>query len=295
MNIVLTGSLGHIGKPLTETLVKQGHQVTVISSQAKRSAEIEELGAVAATGALEDAGFLAETFAGTDLVYLMVPPDYSQTDQQAYYRRVAAAYAAAIQKTGVKRAVYLSSYGAELDEGTGFILGANHAEKILDALEDVAITFMRPGYFYYNLFGFIPLIKKAGVIASNYGGNDRINLVAPVDIATAIADEIALPAPHRKVRYVVSDERTAGEIAAVLGAALGKPDLKWHTISDAEMAKNLEQNGMPAHAISNMVDLGASIHTGVMLVEYDKHKPSTENTVKLEDFAPAFVAAYAHD
>jgi NAD(P)H dehydrogenase (quinone) len=32
MKITVTGSLGNISKPLTEILVKAGHQVTVISS-----------------------------------------------------------------------------------------------------------------------------------------------------------------------------------------------------------------------------------------------------------------------
>ena len=36
MKIVVTGSLGHISKPLTETLVKNGHEVTVISSNPER-------------------------------------------------------------------------------------------------------------------------------------------------------------------------------------------------------------------------------------------------------------------
>ena len=36
MKIVVTGSLGHIGKPLTEELVQKGHSVTVISSKAEK-------------------------------------------------------------------------------------------------------------------------------------------------------------------------------------------------------------------------------------------------------------------
>jgi len=50
MNIVITGSIGHIGKPLTQKLVQNGHSVTVIASKAERQAEIEALGAKAATG-----------------------------------------------------------------------------------------------------------------------------------------------------------------------------------------------------------------------------------------------------
>ena len=36
MKISLTGSLGHIGKPLTTGLVQNGHAVTVIISNAER-------------------------------------------------------------------------------------------------------------------------------------------------------------------------------------------------------------------------------------------------------------------
>ncbi len=62
MKIVLTGSLGNIGRPLTENLVKDGFDVTVISSNPERQNTIESLGAKAATGSIYDAGFLTETF-----------------------------------------------------------------------------------------------------------------------------------------------------------------------------------------------------------------------------------------
>ena len=71
MNIVLTGSLGNIGKPLTQELLQQGHTVTVISSHAGRKEEIEALGAKAAIGTMLDADFLTATFRGADIVYLM--------------------------------------------------------------------------------------------------------------------------------------------------------------------------------------------------------------------------------
>ena len=45
MNIVLTGSLGNISKPLATELVQKGHSVTVISSKAKKQEDIEALGA----------------------------------------------------------------------------------------------------------------------------------------------------------------------------------------------------------------------------------------------------------
>lgn len=43
MKIIITGSLGNISKPLTQKLVQEGHQVTVISSSDDKKAEIESL------------------------------------------------------------------------------------------------------------------------------------------------------------------------------------------------------------------------------------------------------------
>lgn len=71
MNIVITGSLGNIGKPLTKQLVQKGHSVTVISSKTDRQKGIEELGAKSAIGTMQDVNFLSTTFKGADIVYLM--------------------------------------------------------------------------------------------------------------------------------------------------------------------------------------------------------------------------------
>jgi nucleoside-diphosphate-sugar epimerase len=62
MKITLTGSLGHISKPLAENLVHKGHDITVISSKPERQKEIEALGSKAAIGTMEDADFLSATF-----------------------------------------------------------------------------------------------------------------------------------------------------------------------------------------------------------------------------------------
>jgi len=58
MKIVLTGSLGNIGKPITIELVAKGHSVTVISSNLERKRDIQALGAKAAIGSMFDAEFL---------------------------------------------------------------------------------------------------------------------------------------------------------------------------------------------------------------------------------------------
>jgi uncharacterized protein YbjT (DUF2867 family) len=293
MKIIITGSLGHTGKPLATELIQNGHAVTVISSNAERQKDIEALGAQAAIGLLEDADFLTSTFAGADAVYAIVPPHFGSTDSRAYYNRVGNNYAQAIQKTDVKRVVHLSSWGADLEEGTGLIVGSHDVEGILDALPtDIAVTHLRAGFIYYNLYLFIEPIKHTGIIASNYGGDDVIIMVAPKDIAAAAAQELQTPATGNNVRYVASDERTADEVARVLGVALGKPDLKWELLTDEQMRDNMQQHGASPHMVAGLVELNAAIHSGIMREGYLHNKPARMGEVKLEDFAREFAAAF---
>lgn len=293
MKIVVTGSLGNISQPLTQELVAAGQAVTVISSKADKRAAIEALGATAAIGALENPEFLTATFGGAKAVYCMIPPNFAAPDSRAYYRTIGSSYVQAIKQSGVQRVVHLSSWGADLDEGTGFILGSHDVENMLNQLPGVALTHLRAGYLYYNLNNYIGMIKGQGIVGSNYGGEAGIVMVAPADIAAAAAEELTTPAaPGPHVRYVASDERTPNEIARVLGAAIGKPDLKWVAFGDAQMQAALEQRGMPAPAVASMVDLGRSIQSGALRQDYDQHHPHALGKIKLEGFAKEFAAAY---
>ncbi len=291
MKIVLTGSLGHIGKPLAVTLA-QRHAVTVISSSLERQGEIEALGASAAIGSLEDKDFLAVTFCNADAVYCMIPPNYSEPDLRAYYRRLGENYVQALERSGVACVVHLSSFGAELSEGTGNILGSHDVEGRLNDLPDIALTHIRPTSFYYNLYGFTDMIKVQGVIAANYGGNDSVLMVSPKDIAAAVADELERDAEGTSVRYVASDERTGYEIARVLGEAIGKSDLRWVVISDAQMQAGLAASGMPEHLAASVTEMYDSMRRGRLRQGYDRANASITGEVKLEDFAKEFAAAF---
>lgn len=108
----------------------------------------------------------------------------------------------------------------------------------------------------------------------------------------AAAQELETPAAGRQVRYVASDERTANEIAHILGASIGKPDLKWVMFTDEQMQSGMEQRGVPAHIAAKFVELGESIHSGALRQDYDLHKPAVMGKVKLEDFVKEFAAAF---
>ena len=291
MKIILTGSLGHISRPLAEQLLKQGHEITVITSNADRQKEIETLDAKAAVGSVLDAPFLQATFTGADAVYCMIPPNFAAPDSRAYYQSVGRSYAHAIRTAGVKRVVHLSSWGAHLPEGTGFITGSHDVEQLLNQLPGVNVTHLRPGSFYYNLYNFAGMIKNIGLIKSNYGGDDKVVMAAAADIADAAAEELTT-AGSVKVRYIASEDITCTAAAAILGEAIGIPNLQWVTISDQQALDSRLQAGIPLPTAEKMIELSAAIHSGAMREDYDKHPPVKSGKVKLADFAKEFAAVY---
>ena len=297
MKIVVTGSLGHIGRPLATALVRKGHEVTVVSSNPEKQKEIEAIGAAAVIGTVEDAVFLTAAFTGADVVYTMIPPPVQGfatpgLDIMAMCRTIARNFALAIAQSGVKRVIHLSSIGAHMAQGSGMILAHHEAENIMKAA-GANITFMRPTAFYYNLLNFIGGIKSTGAIASNYGGADIVSWVSPTDIAAAIADEIETPVTGTRVRYVASEDLPCSEVASILGAAIGMPALKWLTISNEQLQQGMQAYGLPASIVAGFVEMNACMHTGELFTDYNANKPAAMGKVKMADFALEFAAAFS--
>ncbi|RIV17824.1 NAD-dependent dehydratase [Fibrisoma montanum] len=284
MQYVITGSLGHTAKPITEGLVKAGHTVTVITSKPDNAAAIEALGAKAAVGSVEDGEFVKQAFAGADAVYLMIPPKWGVTDWRGYQNIVADNYVDAIKANDIRFAVMLSSIGAHKGQGTGPVDGLYDLEQKLKTVAGLNVKVLRPSYFMENLLSMVGMIKGAGIVGSNFGA-DKIVLVHTSDIATVGLQELLnLDFTGIRVQYVASDERTGQEIASALGEAVGKPDLPWVVFSDEQSQQGMLQVGMNDEMARLYTEMGHSIADGSMQADYFANRP-TLGKVKLEDFA----------
>jgi uncharacterized protein YbjT (DUF2867 family) len=294
MKYVVTGSLGNISKPLAEKLVAAGHDVTVISSKAEKTAEIKALGAKAAIGSVEDVDFLTKTFSGADAVYTMVPPNFGASDWKKYIAGIGENYAEAIHASGVKNVVNLSSMGAHMPEGCGPVSGLYFVEKTLNALDKVNVKHLRPGFFYPNFLANVGMVKHMGIIGGNYGEGATLVIVHPADIAEVAVEELkGLSFKGKSVRYIASDEKTTNEVAAILGKAIGKPELPWVNFKDEETLAGMLQMGLPEDIAKNYAEMGAAMRSGEMDSDYLKNKPKVFGKTKFEAFAPVFAAVYA--
>jgi uncharacterized protein YbjT (DUF2867 family) len=292
MKITLTGSLGNISKPLAAQLVKAGHQVTVISSSTDKAEAIKALGATPAIGSVDDVAFLTEAFKGADAIYTMVPNNFGAANYRQYIGGVGKNYAEAIKAAGITKVVNLSSIGAHINGGTGPISGIHDVEQVYSKLDGVAIKHLRPAFFYTNLLANIDMIKHLGFLGANYGDNSRLVFVHPNDIAKVAAEELQSDFNGTSIRYISSDDRTTNQIASVLGAAIGKPDLKWVDFTDEQALQGIQQAGLPAEIARNYVEMGTAVKSAVLWEDYDKHRPAQFGNTKLEDFAVEFAQKF---
>jgi uncharacterized protein YbjT (DUF2867 family) len=296
MKYVITGGAGHISKPLAEKLLLAGHQVAVIGRNADRLKPLAGLGASIAAGSVEDEAFVTASFAGADAVYLMIPPNFSPGGGwRQYQNRVADIYVNALKANNTRSAVVLSSIGAHMGNGAGPVDGLADLEKKLATIQGLHVKFLRPSYFYYNFFSFIPLIKGMNIMGSNFGNTEeKLVLTDTFDIAAAAFEELAaLDFTGQTVRYIASDERHPDEIAAVLSQEIGKPGIPWVSFSDEQALGGMLQGGLPQTLADGYVALGRAIREGEAQADYWTHRPAKLGSVKLEGFAKQFAAIFA--
>lgn len=294
MKYVITGSLGHISKPLAQKLLAAGHDVTIISSKENNRDAIEKLGSKAAIGSVEDVSFLKKAFAEADAVYTMVPPFFGASNWKEWIGQIGTNYAAAIKANQVKYVVNLSSFGAHLPDGCGPVSGLYKAEQALNTLAESNIKHLRPSYFFSNLLANAGLIKNMGIMGSNFGGADyTLVLTDTNDVAEAAFEELsALQFRGHSVRYIASDERLTDEVARIFGTSVGKPTLPWVVFTDEQAKQGMLQAGLPEEVAKNYTEMGAALRSGIMPEDYWKNRPAKLGKVKLEDFTKKFAAVY---
>lgn len=290
MKITLLGSLGNINRYVVPALVAKGHEVTVITSSPERVPAIETLGATAAVGTMTDEGFLAATFQGSDVVYLMISGTGATTDLNQEMTKQGQIFRKAVMTAGIKRIVQLSSIGAEAGPEAGSLYAYHFLEKELAKLSETDIAFVRPVGFYNNLFSNLTSLKEENKVYSNLPADLHQKFVSPEDIA-AVVESLILSTPTGITsRYVVSDTFTMADFLAVLARETGKPQADFIAITDEQLKAGMLANHVPEAIITAFIKTSEYQRTGKT---YDPL--TSDNTVtgkvKLADFVSTFAGA----
>jgi len=291
---VITGATGHTGQVVAEKLLAAGKEVKAISRSRENLQALEEKGAVATVGDLQDQAFMEEAFKDAEGVYAMIPPKFDAEDFRNYQKEVAENITQAVQKHQVPYVVTLSSYGAHNEQGAGVVSGLYPLEQKLNALEGINVTHIRAGYFYENFFASIPVIKQQGVLGGfPIRGDVEMAMVHTRDIGSVAADLLLNKDFSGKQVIYLGHEKlySLNEAAAILGKAIGKEDLGYVAFPSEGAKQAMVGMGMSESLAENYVEFSEAASAG-KLYEDDGAGKFVHSPTSLEEFSKTFAGAY---
>ena len=219
----IMGITGRVGGAIAENLLAQGEQIRAIVRNPEKAARWRDRGAETAVADVDDPNALASAFEATDGVFVMVPPNFAPAPGFPETRKTLASYLAALAKSLPKKAVFLSSIGAEQTSGLGLITSSHLLEQTLGELP-IAHAFLRAGWFIENHAWDVTAAQSEGKFSSNLYPLDRkFSLVATADIGKAGADVLRQEwTGTRRIEVAGPEQYSPNDIARALSAALGR-------------------------------------------------------------------------
>lgn len=291
---VVMGASGNTGHVVASNLLTHGEKVRVIGRNLAHLQPLVSKGAEPFIADVTDASALAKAFHGADSAYVMIPPNISGQDPLGYSSRVSDAIVAAVQKAGTKNVVTLSSVGAELPSGTGPVVGLHNLEQKLNQIADANLLYLRAGYFMENTLPQVNPIRQMGSAIGPLRADLKVSMIATSDIGAAATDALLHPTTRGKQTRELLGQRdlTYTEVAAIIGKALGKPDLKYVQVPDDQFRAALVQMGMSERMAKLLLEMTNALNAGTMRALEARTTQNTTSTSYETFVAEVFAPAY---
>ena len=289
----IMGATGNIGSKLANRLLAKNQQVKVIGRSPNRLQPFVDRGATAVVGDAGDSKFLSQAFTDSNAAFVMIPPDYAAQDFRQYQNEIGRQIAKAIEKSGVRHVVNLSSHGAHLSDKTGPIKGLRDQEQRLNQLDSVHILHLRPTFFMENMLMNIDMIKNMGINGGHIRGDLPFAMIATADVAEVAAQHLLERYFSGKtVRELLGPRDISMEEATrIIGEKIGKPDLQYVHFSRKEYINGLLQAGLSKDMAEQLAELDAGINDRL----FASGEPRTEEnktSTDFEQFAEYFAQVY---
>jgi uncharacterized protein YbjT (DUF2867 family) len=287
---VILGATGNTGSIIADSLLSKGKSVRVVGRDAGRLERFVRKGAEAFTGDVSDAVALTKAFRGARAAYLLLPPITSREDQE----RVSDAIAKAVKESGLPYAVYLSSYGAHVPEGTGPVTGLHSAEQKLNAIGGLNVLHLRAAYFMENNLAAISMIQGMGIFGHALLPDLKLPMIATPDVGNYSAQRILdLDFSGKQTRELLGErDLSMTEATAIIARGIGRPDLRYEQFSYDQAQQGLEQMGMPPKKAAVYIEMFKAINAGVLAAQEPRSRENSTPTSfeKFVDdvFAPAY-------
>ena len=291
--IVILGATGTVGNKISAILLNEGHQVTLIARHTEKLEKFRELGATIVTADIIDVDTLTTAFKAADSAFILMPDNVKAENTRAYQRQVTSKLIEAIQNSGIKYIVNMSSLGAHMHEGTGIMAGTGEQEVRLNQLTDVNVLHLRSAYFMENLLRTISVVKNMGINGTAADGDHAIPMVATQDVAKVAAGYLSSLEFKDKVVQAVMGPRNYSlrEFTGIIGGVIGKPELAYVQFAVDQAKEAFLKNGFSSDFVDNLIEMGTAIKTGFM--NYQQRDDSTTTSTTAEEFVnEVYLRAY---
>ena len=287
---VILGASGNTGSIIADSLLSKGKKVRVVGRDAGRLQRFVCQGAEAFTGDVSDAAALTKAFTGARAAYLLLPPITSREDQE----RESDAIAKAVTKSGLRYAVYLSSYGAHVPEGTGPVTGLHSSEQKLNAIGDLHVLHLRAAYFMENNLAAISMIQEMGIFGHALLPDLKLPMMATRDVGNYAAQRLlALDFSGKQTRELLGErDLSMAEATAIIARGIGKPDLRYVQFPYDQVQQGLEQMGMTPKKAAVYIEMFKAINAGVLAAQEPRSRDNTTPTSFEEFVQDVFAPAY---
>jgi uncharacterized protein YbjT (DUF2867 family) len=287
---VILGASGNTGSLIADSLLSKGKEVRVVGREAARLQRFVRQGAEAFTGDMSDAAALTKAFSGASAAYLLLPPITSREDQE----RESDAIAQAVSESGLRYAVYLSSYGAHVPEGTGPVTGLHSSEQKLNAISGLNVLHLRAAYFMENNLAAISMIQEMGIFGHALLPDLKLPMIATRDVGDYAAQRLLDLDFSGKQTCELLGERdlSMAEATAIIARAIGKPDLRYVQFPYDQVQQVLEQMGMPPKKAAVYIEMFKAINAGVLAAQEPRSRENTTPTSFEQFVQDVFAPAY---
>jgi uncharacterized protein YbjT (DUF2867 family) len=288
------GATGNIGSVITKKLLDNGEKVRVVGRNAARLHPFVQKGAEAFVADVNDAEALTRAFSGARAAFLMLPPGMGSQNYRADQERESDAISSAVKKVALQYAVHLSSIGAQVPEGTGPITGSHNSEQKLNAVQALNVLHLRPAFFFENHLAAVSMIQMMGVFGGAMKGDIKIPMIATKDIGAYAAGRLLKLDFSGKQTQELLGERdlSNNELAAVIGKALHKPDLRYAQFPFDHVQQVFVQLGTSPKTASTFIELFKAFNVGIVVGTEPRSKKNTTPTI-IETFVRVvFLPAY---
>jgi uncharacterized protein YbjT (DUF2867 family) len=282
--IVVLGATGTVGNKIAENLLKEGQHVTVIARHTEKLERFRPMGAAIMAGDVNDVETLTRSFKNADSAFIILPDNPFAENTRADQRRVTGNLIKAIEDSGIKYIVNMSSVGSHMHEGNGMMAGTGEQEVRLNQLDDVNVLHIRSAYFMENFLRTIGLVKKMGFHGTTADGDHPIPMVPTKDVAGIAAGHLENLDFHGKMVHAVMGPKdyTYREFTGIIGKAIGNPGLPYVQLPVDQAKQAFLSNGFSADFAVNLIEMGTAIKTGFM--NYQKRDDSTTTPTTAEEF-----------